>query len=148
MSTYLGVVLELNGKEIALEPITDITRIKQDGIEAGLPTGTEVHLGSIAGGLKELIKKVDPSFKLPEASEIPEALRGMYGALTSVELTVNDLYVKIPPTADKGQPQASTGYRLGLYVGWSEPQPLAGDLKLKGFSVKIEKKSELPATTK
>jgi len=147
MDTYMGVVLEINGKEIALEPKTAITNIKQTGLEAGLPAGTEVHLGSIAGGLEGFIQKIDTSFKLPPKTDIPGPLQGMYGALTSVELTVNDLYVNIPPTAEKGKPQASTGYRLGLYVGWPEPQTLVGDLKLKGFSIKIENKSALPATT-
>jgi hypothetical protein len=136
MDAYFGIVLEVNGKEIALEPKTAINKIKELGIEAELPAGTEVHLGSIAGGLEKFAKTIDPSFALPAQADLPlQPLRDAYGALTTAELTINDLYLKIPPAGS----QDSTAYRLGLYVGWSgDAKTLVGDLKLKGFSIKLD----------
>ena len=141
MDAYLGVVLEINGKEIALEPKTAINKIKEQGIEAELPAGTEVRLGSIAGGLEAFVKKIDTSFKLPAKADVPGPLQGMYDALTTVELTVNDLYLKVPPQVPAG---GKSSYRLGIYVGWPTPQTLIGDLSLKGFSVKVQQIEPAP----
>jgi hypothetical protein len=136
MDAYFGIVLEVNGKEIALEPKTAINKIKEQGIEAELPAGTEVHLGSMAGGLEKFVQTIDPKFALPDQNDLPlPALQNAYGALKTAELTINDLYLKIPPANSTD----STSYRLGLYVGWSgQAQTLVGSLKLKGFSVKLD----------
>lgn len=137
IGAYLGVVLEIGGKEVALEPKTAINRIKEEALEVELPKGTEVQLGSIAGGLEGFAKSVYPGFKLPAKDDLPlEGLRGVYGVLTTAELTINDIYLKIPAEKDsKGMP---ISYRLGIYVGWQEPVNLVGSLRLKGFSVRIE----------
>jgi hypothetical protein len=134
MDAYFGIVLEVNGKEIALEPKTAINKIKDQGIEAELPPGTEVHLGSIAGGLEAFVKTIDSSFSLPKKEDLPlPVLQDSYEALKTAELTINDLYLKIPPAG-----QGPKSYRLGLYVGWPDAKALVGSLKLKGFSLKID----------
>lgn len=141
MDVYLGVVLEINGKEIALEPKTAINKIKEQGIEAELPAGTEVRLGSIAGGLQGFVQKFQPGFTFPAKTDLPTPLQGVYGALTTVELTINDLYIKVPPKEPAG---GKNSYRLGIYVGWPTPQELVGNLSLKGFSVKIQQIEPAP----
>jgi hypothetical protein len=133
MDAYFGIVLDVNGKEIALEPKTAINKIKEQGIEAELPAGTEVHLGSVGGGLQGFVRTIDPTFNLPKQEDLPlPILQQAYGTLTTAEITINDLYLKIPPG------NGAKSYRLGLYVGWPEPKDLVGSLKLKGFSLKID----------
>jgi len=134
MPAYFGIVLEVNGKEIALEPKTAIDQIKEKGIEAELPPGTEVHLGSLGGGLQGFATKL--GVNLPAKTDLPlPVLQEAYDTLISAELTINDLYLKIPPN------NATKSYRLGLYVGWPQAKDLVGDLKLKGFSLKIDSTS-------
>jgi len=133
MPTYFGIVLEVNGKEIALEPKTAIDKIKEQGIEAELPPGTEVHLGSVGGGLQGFVQTIDKKFSLPDKTDLPlKVLQDAYDTLTSAEITINDLYLKIPPG------DGAKSYRLGLYVGWPHAKDLVGSLKLKGFSLKID----------
>ncbi len=138
MDAYFGVVLEINGKEIALEPKTAINKIKELGLEAQLPPGTEVHLGSIANGLEGFVQGIDPNFKLPPKEDLPlPALQKAYETLRSAELTINELYLKIPPKPATGDAPPTT-YRLGVYIGWPASVSLIGEsLKLKGFSLKI-----------
>ena len=44
---FFGMVLELGGKEISLEPQTAITEIKTKGIEVALPANQVVEIGSV-----------------------------------------------------------------------------------------------------
>lgn len=148
MDAYFGVVLEINGKEIALEPKTAINQIKAQGLEAQLPPGTEVRLGSIAGGLEGFVKGIDPTFALPKKEDLPlPALQSAYGTLTTAELTINDLYLKIPPTPVGGN-RPPTSYRLGIYIGWPNSVSLIGEtLKLRGFSIRVESSPAGPVIT-
>jgi hypothetical protein len=150
MDAYLGVVLQVNDKEIALVPKTPINKIKDLGIEAELPPGTEVHLGSIGGGVQGVVrsfqKPTEELWTLPSPDTLPlQILKDGFNTLITAEITLNELSIKIPPKpttgaeADKADKKTleSTEYAIGLYVSWPTPKPLIGNLSLVGFSVRF-----------
>jgi hypothetical protein len=150
MDAYLGVVLQVNDKEIALVPKTPINKISTMGLEAELPPGTEVHLGSIGGGVESVVqsfqKPGETLWKLPNPDTLPlQILKDGFNTLITAEITLNELSIKIPPkpttgsAADKADDKtlASTEYAIGLYVSWPAPKKLIGNLSLVGFSVRF-----------
>ncbi|HEY3823369.1 MAG TPA: hypothetical protein VGL82_02375 [Bryobacteraceae bacterium] len=152
---FLGVVLEIEGKDIALEPKTPVNKISVYGLEAELPKGTEVLLGSVGGGIQSFVQSVtgDPTWKMPDKKDLPGVVAGVYDTVMTAEITINDLYIKIPPKSNDEKTAAEkleTAYRLGVYVGWPKPQSLIGNLSLKGISIRVDKSATpaLPAPAK
>lgn len=144
---FLGVILEIEGKEIALEPKTPVNKIAEQGLEAELPKGTEVLLGSVGGGIQSFVRSVtnDPKWEMPKKETLPAVVAGVYGAVMTAEITINDLYVKIPPKSNETKTAAEkleTAYRLGVYVGWPQPQSLIGNVSLKGISLRVVKSAQ------
>lgn len=155
---FLGIVLELGDKEIALEPQTAITEVKTQGIEVALPPKQTIPLGSVGDNLKSVldslnvnsdflvIKEDDSGNRVAEVRDLPdiEALQNSVNLLFNAQLAVEQFHVKVPPThradgttvippAERGE----TRYTLGLSAIWpGDTGTLVGSLKLKGLFFK------------
>jgi hypothetical protein len=107
---YLGVVLELNDQEIALEPSTAITKAKTEGMDMALPS--RVELGTVGNSLRSIFESLgmEPStldafmddagnIKQDELPDI-QALRNMINLITMAYLSVEKFHVFMPPTME------------------------------------------------
>ncbi|OZH53061.1 hypothetical protein AFK68_20215 [Hydrocoleum sp. CS-953] len=93
-----GVVLEINGEDVAIEPTKAVTDAKKNGVEFSLPRRVEVGTAAdLAGFLGTLTDEV-PS--LPSGDSFPSPLDTVYKKLTSLNLAVEELYLKVPPSLD------------------------------------------------
>ncbi|MEL7359650.1 MAG: hypothetical protein AAFN40_24350 [Cyanobacteria bacterium J06560_6] len=109
---FFGMVLELGGKEISLEPETAITEIKTKGIEVGLPQGQVVQIGGVGENLKSVLDSlgVDSTtfleikdvngVKTAEIKDLPDiqVLQNVVNLLFNAQLAVEQFHVKVPPT--------------------------------------------------
>jgi hypothetical protein len=163
---YFGMVLELGGKEISLEPQTAITEIRTKGIDVALPPNQTVRIGGVGENLVNVLNSlgVDSSFleireengvKRAEIKDLPDidALKNVVNLLFDAQLTVEQFHVKVPPThrpaiAPATEPtpipaaeRGDTAYTIGLSAVWiGDAGTLFGDpqngLKLKGLYFK------------
>ncbi|EKV02709.1 hypothetical protein Lepto7375DRAFT_4971 [Leptolyngbya sp. PCC 7375] len=148
---FFGVVLELDGQEIALQPQNAITEIKEKGIEVGLPAGERVVLGTVGERLKGILEalgvddisflKADGTLDETQLPDIP-AIQTAVNLLTQANLAIEDFHLRIPPTGTSATAPSKeeTAYTVGLSATWTGD---AGtlieslDLKLKGLYFKV-----------
>lgn len=163
---YLGIVLELGGKEISLEPQTAITEVKTKGIEVGLPNNQVVNIGGVGENLKSILDSLDVESDFLEITEVTqngvvtktakvkdlpdiEALQNTVNLLFNAQLAVEQFHVKVPPThrepvAPATEPtpipaaeRGETKYTIGMSAVWlGDSGTLFGSLKLKGLYFK------------
>lgn len=113
---FFGMVLELGGKEISLEPQTAITEIRTKGIEVALPTNQVVNIGGVGENLKSILDSLgveSDSFleirtetqngedvNVAEIKNLPdiEALQNIVNLLFNAQLAVEQFHVRVPPT--------------------------------------------------
>lgn len=148
-AVYFGVVFELNGKEVALEPLTAINRIKQNGLECRLPD--PVHLGEIGDNLVSLLDTLGADPKIifddennvkPEIKELP-IIGEIVETVLEADVTIEQFYLRIPPTAAVNAP---TRYTVGLSAVWDVEAgkgKLFGNLYLKGLYLKVSNEDVL-----
>jgi hypothetical protein len=158
--TFLGVVFDFDGKEIALEPTTAINELKTKGLECGLKPGERIDFGPVGGRLRGLFTALDMDpttldsfldangkFKEDVLPDI-EVLKNIVNLLFDAELAIEQFHLKIPPTrkppvapATVGElitPALPTRYTVGLSATWGqEGGKLIGNLKLKGVYFKV-----------
>ncbi|MEO1390391.1 MAG: hypothetical protein AAFV85_23925 [Cyanobacteria bacterium J06634_6] len=143
---FFGMVLELGGKEISLEPQTAITEIKTKGIEVALPANQVVEIGSVGANLKSVLDSLgveSDSFleikdvngtPVAEIKDLPdiEVLKNIVNLLFNAQLSVEQFHVKVPPThritgGTAAAPttalipkteRAETAYTIGLSAVW------------------------------
>ena len=145
MTTNLnaGVILEINGQDVAIEPAKAITDAKKKGVEYSLPR--PVTLGT-ADDLNDFLKTLaDDVPALPTGDNFPSPLDKVYKKLTSLNLTVEELKLKVPPSLNEdGTPIASpksTAFTIGLSATWTDNEKvnITDKLAIKGIYVKVEK---------
>lgn len=105
---YLGIVLELAGKEISLEPKTAITEIKTKGMEVGLPPGQRIDLKTVQENLLTVLNAVDVDSRsfldqqtgalLEEALPDIDALKNAVNLMLGARLGVEQFHVRVPPS--------------------------------------------------
>jgi hypothetical protein len=147
-NVYFGVVFELDGTLIPLEPKTAITDIKTNGIDCGLAPGQVIALGMVGQRLKAIFNTLgfqdtgsflndDGTIKtdvLP--ADIP-GFSNLVNLLTSAELNIEAFHVKLPGTMTTDKTKY---YTVGLSATWSAA---AGklfdglDLNLRGVYFKV-----------
>ncbi|MEA5464474.1 hypothetical protein [Leptothoe sp. PORK10 BA2] len=145
---YFGMVLELGGKEISLEPQTAITEIRTKGIEVALPPDQTVEIGGVGENLKSILDSLNvesDSFleirtetrngqvvKIAEIKDLPdiEVLKNIVNLLFNAQLAIQQFHVKVPPTHRVGATPADplvlipatergdTRYTIGLSATW------------------------------
>ena len=125
---YFGLVFDVDGKEVSLEPTTAINDIKENGIECGLPANTTVSLGRAGDRINGILKTFGTDSTIPTTDKeieatLPdiEALQTAYKKVVDAVLTIEDFHVKIPGSKAKAiNPNASTLYTIGLSATWPE----------------------------
>lgn len=138
----VGVILEINGEDVSLEPTTSLANVKQTGVEYSLPRRVEV------GTAKELVTFLstlaDQEITLPSSTNFPEPLASVYKRLNDLNLTVEQLDIKVPPSEDTKNnpisPEPRTTITLGLSATWSAEGPINlidGKLAIKGLYVTL-----------
>lgn len=135
-SVDFGVILIINGKDVPIEPAKAVRNAKVDGMEFSLPQrveiGTAAELGAFLGTL------TDDLPHLPQSSDFPTPLDQVYGKLTSLNLAVEKLDLRVPPST----PAKPTTFTLGLSATWSdgsEVNLISGKLAIKGLYVRMIK---------
>ncbi|MEH2318765.1 hypothetical protein [Nostoc sp.] len=106
---YVGVNLEIQGKDIMLAPKTPINQIAEKGIELELPNN--LYLGKA----KEIVDGIAEEFgyKPADNKKISQTITGitvvdkLIAKVMDAELTISDLYIKVYP-----EPQDKNGKRL------------------------------------
>ena len=150
-AAFLGIVVNVDGKDISLAPKTAISNIARDGIDVGLPEGKSVALGSTENGINGILKAFtgsrpngDPVVKLPDVKELPdfEPLQKAYAVFLKAQLTIEDFHVKIPGTATKipGTEALDKNkyYTVGLSATWDgDDGKLFGDISIKGIYLEV-----------
>jgi hypothetical protein len=143
---YMGVVFELNGEDIALEPKNAINELKTKGLECGLPPGKRVELGTVGAGLRGIFEDLGatpPEFLKADGTidetQIPDIdfLKRTVTLLTQADLAVEQFHVKIPGTLSK---DTNNYYTIGMSATWSADAGTLSDtikLKLKGIYFKV-----------
>ncbi len=158
--TFLGVVFDFDGKEIALEPTTAITELKTKGLECGLKPGERIDFGPVGGRLRGIFSALDMDastldsfldangkFKDDVLPDI-DVLKNIVNLLFDAELAIEQFHLKIPPTRRPPVPPATVGdpitpalptrYTVGLSATWgADGGKLIGNLKLKGVYFKV-----------
>lgn len=156
---YLGVVFELNGTEIGLEPTTPINKVAQYGLECQLPG--PVPLGEIGENLKTVLEELgaDPSIIFDETTgQVKKELAdlpfigNLIALIFDADITVEEFYLKIPPSPPVPNPPPSNAspavkpptepnlYSVGLSAVWDTEGgegKIIGNLSLKGLYVKV-----------
>jgi hypothetical protein len=131
-----GVVLEINGKLIPLEPVSAINKIKQEGIEVGLPPGMRVDLGEIGDTVDEVIKIFDDDWGTAPntvkdqlaSTDLPDPVQAIANKLLSARFAVEALHMKMKPTAPDGSGTWEKKYTLGMSLTW-DPNATSDDAK-------------------
>jgi len=156
---FLGIVFELGGTVIPLEPRSAINKIRTEGITCALPPGKKIVLVSLGAALYEIFESLGttpPAFLNRDGSineaEVPaDFLKAPLGLLSSATLTVEDFYVKIPgsgPATGSNTATTTTDnteYSIGVSATWAgDAGTLSSTIKLKlrGVYFKI---SNIPA---
>ena len=119
MPVSFGVVLEVNQQVVTLRP-KDVTEaaehLKANGVEVELPH--PVSLGTLADGKAGLEKLIDnftepgDTFTLPAASEFPEELREVAEFAGTIEIVIEEFYLRIPGTVGT-EANESTEFTFG-----------------------------------
>jgi hypothetical protein len=140
-----GLVLDVNGHEVVLEPKTAINKIQDEPIELELPPGTEIRM-NIAGGLKAFINEMSTTFgggKVTWPENLPEPLQTTINYLETLDITINEFWIRIAAkeVTDKDGKKGRKfvvpeDYRIGVYVSGATIG-LFGSLAFKGFIVQI-----------
>lgn len=143
-----GVILEINGEDVAIEPPKAITDAKKNGVEFSLPRRVEV--GTAEDLTTFITTLTDDSFSLPTAEDFPSPLDSAYEKLVSLNLAVEELYLKVPPSLNADgtpiTPTRPTTFNLGLSATWSDDDTVVligtqdqPKLTIKGLYVKVSK---------
>lgn len=145
---FFGVVLELDGKEISLQPKNAITQIAEKGIEVELPPGEQVALGTVGERLKGILTALgidansdslnfindDGTINAAELPDIP-ALQRVVNVFSTANLAIEEFHLRLPATGkptNSGQPsttspsKSDTAYTVGLSATWI-PDPNTGN---------------------
>ena len=158
---FFGVVLELAGTEIPLEPKNAITEIKQKGLEVELPPDKTVSLGTVGQRLKDIMDAlgvedtsfIDESTGSIKASSLPDlqAVQTLVNVLTQANLTIEEFHLRVPPTGTNTTVNKSeTAYTVGLSATWTGDAGTlieSMDLKLKGLYLKVSNEEPAEDTT-
>lgn len=150
-----GVILEINGQDVAIEPAKVVTEAKTSGVEFTLPHRIEVEsVGDLTTFVGTLTSDTP---KLPQASDFPSPLDQAYAKLQALNLAVEELTLKIPPShishikdgKKEGElvpippaDQEPTTFTIGLSATWSNNDKvdlITGKLAIKGIYVKVVK---------
>jgi hypothetical protein len=163
---YMGVVFELNGREVSLEPLTPINYIDKTGLECRLDE--PVELGEIGENLATILETVgaDSStiFKVkdPEPPDgedkfernaqgkliVKDSIKDIpvvgeiVETLLEADVTIEQFYVKIPP---KGA-TTPVRYTIGMSAVWDVAAGegrLFGEVYLKGLYLKVSNEDVL-----
>ena len=118
-----GVILEINGEDVAIYPTQAITDAKKNGVKYELPRpvpiGTAEDLNAF---LKTLSDDVPP---LPKGDTFPSPLDTVYNKLISLNLAVEELTLKVPASLQADgktaiDPPPATTFTLGLSATWKD----------------------------
>jgi hypothetical protein len=144
-SVNVGIVLEINGEDVAIEPAKALTDAKKNGVEFSLPRRVEVGTAAdLHAFLNTLTDGVPP---LPSGDNFPSPLDSAYEKVMSLNLAVEALTLKVPPSvkedgSGKFDPPLPTTFTLGLSATWSDNDKvelIQGKLAIKGLYVKLVK---------
>jgi hypothetical protein len=140
----LGVILEINGEDVPIEPAKAMRDVKKNGVEYSLPHRVEVGTAAELGAFLNTLADDVPA--LPSGDSFPSPLDDVYKRVTSLNLAVEELNLKVPPSvaADGITPIAPspTTFTLGLSATWSDNNKvnlITGKLAIKGLYVKVVK---------
>lgn len=143
-SVNVGIVLEINGEDVAIEPAKALTDAKKNGVEFSLPRRVEV--GTAADLHAFLNTLTDDAVSLPSGDDFPSPLDSAYKKVMSLNLAVEELNLKVPPSLNADgtaiTPAKPTTFTLGLSATWSDNDKvelIQGKLAIKGLYVKLVK---------
>lgn len=128
-----GIILEINGEDVSLEP-KFMRQDGQNGVEFSLPRRVEVGTAKDLGSFLNTL--TDDSVSLPTGDHLPNPLKTVYNKLTSLNLAVEELDLKVPPG------EGPTTFTLGLSATWIEDDKVSlikDKLFIKGLYVKLVK---------
>ena len=122
-----GIVVDVNGTEVPIST-DDIGDYKNNGFKFELPQ--PVHLGSFQNLFGWLKDNFD--VEIPPATNLPDPLNDMVGAIETLVFSVDQLAFQIPGKNQEGKP---TTYNLRISGSWDQAKPIIPGLevlKLKG----------------
>jgi hypothetical protein len=143
----LGAIIIINEKEVPLLPKTS-----PDGNtwELGLPPGIRVELGTVSQAFDGIMETFDSDYrydKLEDDIKGNETLAGLVQGLGDAMICIEEAHIK---KVKEAQPEpASTSFRLGFSLSWSDPggAKLVGKVGLKGIYLTIAKEDGAPSTS-
>jgi hypothetical protein len=144
-SVNFGIILEINGEDVPIEPAKAITDAKRNGVEYSLPRRVEVGTAAELGAFLETLADGVPP--LPSGDNFPSPLNTVYQKMISLNLAVEELNLKVPPSVQADgvtaiNPPLPTTFTLGLSATWRDNEKvelITGKLAIKGLYVKLVK---------
>ena len=142
-----GIILVINGKDVAIEPEKALGDAKKNGVDFKLPH--RVEIGTVAELGTFLRTLTDDAVTLPSGDSFPSPLNEAYKKLIELHLAVEQLDLRVPPSQDSNgveilsTDRKPTTFTLGLSATWTsgrEVQLIQDKLAIKGLYVKLEKK--------
>lgn len=160
MSISLGIMIEIDGKQITLQPSKEMAKLAKDkagkdatsgpgtianrGIEAELPPGMRVDLGQVGERINDIVGVFQPGFDIEKlcidtgVEQIDKKIQDIVNWLAQAHFGIEALHLKIP--AKEGDKRPPIQYMIGFSLTWPGD---AGkihddiDLALKGIYLNI-----------
>jgi hypothetical protein len=119
-----GIVFEINGKQVPIST-ADVADAVKNGFEFTLPG--PVDLGTIA----DLNTWLNTQWGVPvvDPSTWPDVLKNVWNKAVSLDFTVAELHVKVPPKGSSDPVQ----FTFGMTGTWADPIVLLPVLKIGGI---------------
>jgi hypothetical protein len=142
LAVYVGMQVDLNGRELTLAPKTPINQVSKHGLELELPDN--VFLGKVGKTADGLINSFLPDnpkknkFKIDELTTGIEAVDGIINKIKEAELSLSKFHLKIPSKSQaNAEDQDPTEYTVALAATWSDI-PEEQKENMGGFEVTLK----------
>lgn len=148
---YMGVVFELNGKEVSLEPLTPINYISKTGLECRLDEPVELGeigenlatvLETVGADSSEIFEEKDGQLVVKDSIKDIPVVGEIVETLLEADVTIEQFYVKIPPKGAGTPVRYTVGMSAVWDVGAGEGK-LFGEVYLKGLYLKVSNEDVL-----
>jgi hypothetical protein len=143
MSTQVGLILEVNGKDVPLVPkmITGAVQdIKTNGLQLTLPE--RLNLGEIGQGIDNIVQRFDSDFKMDTiTANLPTEFTEVADKLLDLQLVIEEFSLNILPNPAVGMKKIS--FTIGMSFIWgAEPlEIITNTLAVKGFFLRVDNKT-------
>lgn len=162
LDIYVGMQVDLNGRDLTLIPKTPINKVKEEGLELALPD--TIFLGKVGDTVQGLVESFTPAgstpIKIDDLTTGIPAVDGIVNKVKAAELSLSKFHLKMPSQykrdeknklvlennkpqlvtqeeKDKNPAMYATEYTVGLAATWSDAKPADAE-SMGGFNMTMK----------